>query len=82
MKPMYKAGAQRTCYVNTIHPMETHDIGYVDDRMGCVVGGKAVDEDFNWRILLPKNPRKRGRPPSTRRESQSCLLYTSDAADE
>ena len=71
MNLIYKAGAQRTCYMNTIHPIETHDIGSVDDRTGCVVGGEAVDEDFNWHILPPKNPRKRGRPPSTRKESQS-----------
>ena len=57
--------------MNTIHPMETHDIGSVDDRMGCVVGGKAVDEDFNRCILPPKNPRKQDQPPSTRRESQT-----------
>ena len=36
--------------MNTIHPMETYDIGFVDDQMGCVVGGDAVDENFNRRI--------------------------------
>ena len=54
----YKARAQRMCYMNTIHPMETHDIGFVDDRMECVVGGDVVGEDLNWRILPSKNPRK------------------------
>jgi len=67
----YKAQAQRTCYMNTTHPMETHDIGFVDDYMGCVVEGDVVDDNFNRRFLPPKNLRKRGRPQSTRRESQS-----------
>jgi len=52
-------------------PMETHDIGFVNDQMGCVVEGDALDEDFNRRILLPVNPQKRGRPQPRRRESQS-----------
>jgi len=31
VSPRYKAQAQRTCYMNTIHLIEIHDIGFVDD---------------------------------------------------
>jgi len=65
----YKAAVQRTCYMNTIHPMEMHDIGLTDNQMGCVVRGDAINEDFNRRILLNKTARKRGRLQSRRRES-------------
>ena len=57
--------------MNIVHPMETHDMATVDDRTGCVVGGKALDDEYNCHILPPTNPRKRGRPKSTRRESQT-----------
>jgi len=57
--------------MNSIHTLETYDIEYVYDQIGCVVEGNAVDEDLNRRILPPKNPRNQGQPQSTRRESQS-----------
>ena len=67
----YKSATQTLCYMSTIHPMEPHDMASVDDRMGRVVGGEALDDEYNRRILPPTNPRKRGRPKSTRRESQT-----------
>ena len=70
MSPCYKAVAQKTYCMNTIHPMETHDIGFIDDQMGSVVGGDALDEDFNRRILLPTNPQKRGQGKNMKRCSK------------
>ena len=72
----YKSGTQRLCYMNTVHPMETHDMGSVDDRTGRVTGGDGLDDNFNRRILPPINPRKRSRPKSTRRESQTQGVRT------
>ncbi|KAJ8421945.1 hypothetical protein Cgig2_006416 [Carnegiea gigantea] len=69
--PCYKAPTQRTIYMNVIHPMETHDTGVVDGDTGLVVGGDDLDEDFNRRILPPKNPRGVGRPRKRRVESQT-----------
>lgn len=66
----YKLPVQKACYMNSVHPMETHDMAAVDPSAGCVVGGEALDNDFNRRILPPVNPRKRGRPKSKRMESQ------------
>ncbi|KAJ8432162.1 hypothetical protein Cgig2_006864 [Carnegiea gigantea] len=57
INPCYKAPTQRTIYMNVIHPMETYDAGVVDGDTGLVVGGDDLDEDFNIRILPPKNPR-------------------------
>jgi len=62
VNPGYKAATQRTIYLNVVHPMETHDNGTVDDNMGAVVGVEELDDDFNRRILLPKNQRQPGRP--------------------
>jgi len=58
----YKAPTRRTIYMNVIHPKETYDSGVVDGDTGLVVGGDDVDEDFNRRILPPKNPRGPRRP--------------------
>ena len=58
-------------YLNVIHPMETHDSGVVDDNTGLVVGGDELDEDFNMRILPPKNSQPPGRPKKRRIESQT-----------
>ena len=71
VNPCYKAPTQRTIYMNAIHPMETHDTGVVDGDTGLVVGGDDLDEDFNRRILPPKNPRGAGRPKKRRVESQT-----------
>ncbi|KAJ8425181.1 hypothetical protein Cgig2_010790 [Carnegiea gigantea] len=71
VNPYYKAPTQRTIYMNVIHPMETHDTGVVDGDTGLVVGGNDLDEDFNRRILPPKNPRGAGRPGKRRIESQT-----------
>jgi len=46
-------------------------MGRVNDSLAHVMGGEALEDDFNRRILPPINPRKRGRPPFTRRESQT-----------
>jgi len=67
----YKSSTQTTCYMNSVHPMETHDVATVDERTGRVIGGEVLDDEFNHRILPPINPRKRGRPESKRRESQT-----------
>ncbi|KAJ8422402.1 hypothetical protein Cgig2_029226 [Carnegiea gigantea] len=71
VNPCYKAPTQRTIYMNAIHPMETHDTGVVDGDIGLVVGGDDLDEDFNRRILPPKNPQGAGRPKKRRVESQT-----------
>jgi len=62
---------QATCYINIVHPMETHDIASMDDRTDHVVGGDSLDDDYNRCILPPLNPWKRGQPQSKRRESQT-----------
>jgi len=38
--------------------MKTHDMVMVDDRTGRAIGGEALDDEFNYRILPPINPRK------------------------
>ncbi|KAJ8430623.1 hypothetical protein Cgig2_021585 [Carnegiea gigantea] len=60
--------------MNVTHPMETHDTGVVDGDTGFVVGGDYLDEDFNRRILPPKNPRGARRPRKRRVESQTQAL--------
>jgi len=40
--------------------MERHNMAMVDDRKGCVIGGDALDDEFNRRILPPINPQKQG----------------------
>ncbi|KAJ8425786.1 hypothetical protein Cgig2_014499 [Carnegiea gigantea] len=57
--------------MNVIHSMETDDTGVVNDDTGLAVGGDDLDEDFNRRILPPKNPRGAGRPRKKRVESQT-----------
>ncbi|KAJ8438971.1 hypothetical protein Cgig2_018882 [Carnegiea gigantea] len=71
VNPCYKAPTQRTIYMNVIHSMETHDTGVVHSDTGLVVRGDDLDEDFNRRILPPKNPRGAGRPRKRRVESQT-----------
>jgi len=71
VNPCYKAATQRTIYLNVVHPMETHDHGTVDENTGAVVGGEELDDDFNRRILPPKNQRPPGRPKRRRIESQT-----------
>ncbi|KAJ8425904.1 hypothetical protein Cgig2_012672 [Carnegiea gigantea] len=43
----YKAGSQSTIYMNSTHPMETHDSATVDNATGLVVGGEALDDGYN-----------------------------------
>jgi len=64
-----KSSTQRMCYINNVCPMQTHDMATVDDRTGPVIGGKALDDEFNHSILPPINPWKRGRSQSNRRKS-------------
>ena len=66
----YKVGSQSMIYMNNIHPMETHDSATVDNATGLVVGGEALDDGYNRRILPPLNPRPQGRPRKRRIESQ------------
>ncbi|KAJ8430880.1 hypothetical protein Cgig2_011343 [Carnegiea gigantea] len=65
----YKAGSQSTIYMNSIHPMEMHDSATVDNTTGLFVGGEALDDGYNRRILSPLNPRPQGRPQKRRIES-------------
>ncbi|KAJ8419911.1 hypothetical protein Cgig2_000658 [Carnegiea gigantea] len=58
----YKAGSRSTVYMNNIHPMETYDSAIVDNATGVVVGGEALDDGYNRRILLPLKPCSQGRP--------------------
>jgi len=67
----YKGATQGTIYMNSIHPMETHDSATVDNATGLVVGGEALDDGYNRRILPPINPRPQGRPRQRRIESQT-----------
>jgi len=53
--PCYKALTQRIIYLNVVHSIESLDSGTVDDNIGAVFLGKQLDEDFNRRILPPKN---------------------------
>jgi len=57
--------------MNNIHLMETHDLATVDNATGLVVGGEALDDGYNRRILPPINPRPQGRPRQRRIESQT-----------
>ncbi|KAJ8437858.1 hypothetical protein Cgig2_002992 [Carnegiea gigantea] len=66
----YKAGSQGTIYMNIIHSMETHDSATVDNATGLVIGGEALHDGYNRRILPPLNPRPQGRPRKRRIESQ------------
>ncbi|KAJ8423715.1 hypothetical protein Cgig2_002087 [Carnegiea gigantea] len=54
----YKGQTQASCYINILHPIETHDMAFVDDRMGCVIGGEALYNDYRQHILPPINPHK------------------------
>ncbi|KAJ8431233.1 hypothetical protein Cgig2_020778 [Carnegiea gigantea] len=65
----YKLGSQNTIYMNSIHPMEMHDSTTVDNARGLVVGGKALDDRYNRRILLPLNSHPQGKPRKWRIES-------------
>jgi len=72
----YKSSTHTMCYMNSVHPMETHDMATVDDRTGRVVGGKALDDEFNRRILPPINPRKLTHDPqNTYRTITTCAQY-------
>jgi len=33
--------------MNSIHIVETNDMGSIEDRVDHVIGGEALDEDFN-----------------------------------
>jgi len=56
----YKAATQNTIYMNNIHPIETHDLATMDNSTGLVVGGEALDDGYNRRILPSINPRPQG----------------------
>ncbi|KAJ8435759.1 LOW QUALITY PROTEIN: hypothetical protein Cgig2_003181 [Carnegiea gigantea] len=66
----YKAATQNMIYMNNIHPMETHDSTTVDNAVGMVVGGEALDDGYNRRILPLINPRPQGISRKRRIESQ------------
>jgi len=34
-------------YMNSMHPMETHDSATVDNATGLVVCGEALDDGYN-----------------------------------
>jgi len=52
-----KAGSQNTMYMNSIHPMETHDSATMNNATGLLADREALDDEYNRRILLPFNPR-------------------------
>jgi len=41
------SATQEVIYNQLIHPIETHDIGQVDEKIGLVVGGEELDENYN-----------------------------------
>lgn len=43
-------------YMNSIHPIETHDSTTMENVMGLVVGGQGLHEGYDQRILLLINP--------------------------
>ena len=43
----YKGPMQATCYMNIVHPMDTHDMASIDDRIDRIVGGEVLDVDYN-----------------------------------
>ena len=51
--------------------METHNMAVVDGKIGLVVGGDELDEDYNRCILPPNNDRHPSKPLSKRGESQT-----------
>ncbi|KAJ8433774.1 hypothetical protein Cgig2_025937 [Carnegiea gigantea] len=71
VRDCYKGATQGTIYMNSIHLMETHDSATVDNATGLVVGGEALDDGYNRRILPPINSRPQGRPRQRRIESQT-----------
>ncbi|KAJ8424261.1 hypothetical protein Cgig2_019206 [Carnegiea gigantea] len=67
-----KGGSQSTIYMNSIHPMEMHDSATVDNDTGVVIGGEALDDEYNRGILLPLNPRQQGRPRKSSGSAQNA----------
>ncbi|KAJ8429581.1 hypothetical protein Cgig2_023787 [Carnegiea gigantea] len=65
-----KEGSQNKIHMNSIHPTETHDSATADNTTGLVVGGEALDDGNNRRILPSLNPHLQGRPRKRRIESQ------------
>ncbi|KAJ8436384.1 LOW QUALITY PROTEIN: hypothetical protein Cgig2_032205 [Carnegiea gigantea] len=68
---IYKSETQEVIYNQLVHPMETHDIGKVDEKTRVVDGGEELDDNYNRCILLPNNGHHLGRPPSKRIASQA-----------
>ncbi|KAJ8442945.1 hypothetical protein Cgig2_019518 [Carnegiea gigantea] len=52
----YKAGSQNMMYMNSIHPMKMHDSATVDNATSLIVGGEALNDGYNRRILPSLNP--------------------------
>ncbi|KAJ8423474.1 hypothetical protein Cgig2_013517 [Carnegiea gigantea] len=69
--PIYETATQEAIYDQLVHPMETHDMGKVDEKTGVVVGGEELLDDYNRCIPPPNNRRHPDRPPSKRIESQT-----------
>ena len=40
----YKEATQNKICINSIHPIQTHDLTIVDSATGLVIGGKALDK--------------------------------------
>jgi len=51
--PIYKTATQQVIYNQLVHPMETHEMGTIDNITGWVVSGDDLDEDYNRCILPP-----------------------------
>ncbi|KAJ8422762.1 hypothetical protein Cgig2_024401 [Carnegiea gigantea] len=68
---MSKGATHEVIYNQLVHPIEMHDIGKVDDKIGVVVNGEELDDDYKRCILPPNNGHHLGRPPSKQRESET-----------
>ncbi|KAJ8444538.1 hypothetical protein Cgig2_000817 [Carnegiea gigantea] len=69
--PIYKTATHQFIYDQLVHPIEAYNMRKVNDRIGLMVGGEELDEDYNRCILPPINGRHPGRPSSKHRESQT-----------
>ncbi|KAJ8430933.1 LOW QUALITY PROTEIN: hypothetical protein Cgig2_002721 [Carnegiea gigantea] len=61
--PIYKSATREVICNQLVHPMETHDMGKVNEKTGVVVGGEELDDDYNRCIPPPNNGRHPGVRP-------------------
>ena len=68
---IYKSTTHELIYNQLVHLVEKHDMGKVDDKIGVVVSGEELDDEYNRCILPLNNGRRLRMLPSKRRESQT-----------